>query len=357
MNRLRKLICEEIAKSVPFEHDIQLCKNTDWKSNFFLGNKPYTGKDFEYPNGKPEIKPVDNVPSEDYHKRIKDSNRTPSEKMFNSELSSILKRAAYSHVKGAKNEEVESWMPSKVVPAPRLDIIMCGAVILEFTVNKVFRDVHDNFVFHISTEPRLDERSMQYLPGGIDSRQTLANLAKENEMDVEELKLQLKRGMQLEMRHTKDELVALEVAMSRLLKDPMYYKNIVINDDNGTGVSAYTRPNAKEGELKMMSVLENLNKAFGTMYYIDISYPKGNEDIFVIKSGNLHESGEKPLSYGQFLDFDKIRAEQEAILRTFEAANGLRSIAADNTPWREITEPLETKPVRSAVQGSSFRNA
>lgn len=357
MKELRRLICEEIAKSIPFEHDIQLYKNTDWKSNFFLGKKPYTGKDFDYPNRKPELKPVDNTPSPEYYERIERGNRTENEKRSVKDLSRILKSATESSVKGAVRTEEEEFIPSRVWSAPRLDIIMCGAVLLEFNVNKIFRDVHDNYVFHISLENKLDERANEYVPGGAGSREMLQGIADKNEIEIEELKKQLKKGMQLEMRHTKDELVALEVAMSRIMKEPMYYRNMAVHGENNMGISAYTRPNAKESELKMMSILENLNKVFGTMYYIDISYPKQSEDIFVIKSGKIDENSDKPLSYGQFLDFDKVRAEQEAILRVHEAMHGLSSIMNDNTPWREITEPLNEKPVRAAVVGSSAYNA
>jgi hypothetical protein len=356
MKGLRKLICEEIAKSIPFEYDIQLYKNTNWKSNLFLGHKAYKGTDYEFPDRRPEIKQVNNVPSEEYYKRIKESNKTPAEKEFSKDLSSLLKQDVHSKVKGAQRNEIEEWIPSQVVSAPRLDTIMCGAVLLEFNVNKIFRDLNDNFVFHISTEPKLDDRSQNYLPGGKETRSLLDRLANDNQLSVDELKLQLKKGMQLEMRHTKDELVALEVAISRLMNDPTYYRNMALQGENSTGVSIYARPNAKKGEVKMMELLERLNKVFGTMYYIDTSYPKQDEDIFVIKSGKIDANTGKPLSVGQFLDFDKIKAEQEAILRTFEAANGLKSITADNTPWREITEPLDVKPVRSAIEGSSARN-
>lgn len=357
MKDLRKLISEEIAKSIPFEHDIQIYKNTDWQSNFFLGKKAYKGSDFDFPNRKPELKPVKNIPSQDYYERIKESNKTPREREYVQDLSSILKKAAHSKIKGQNRMEVEKWMPSTVISAPRLDTIMCGAILLEFNVNKIFRDVHDNYVFHISLEPKVDEKSKTYVPGGAESRSMLENIALESEIDVEDLKKQLKKGMQLELRHTKDELVALEVAMSRIMKDPTYYNNMVVHWENNMGVSAYTRPNAKDSELKMMSVLEKLNEVFGTMYYIDISYPTKEEDVFVVKSGKIDEGKDKPLSYGQFMDFDKIRAEQEAILRTFEAVNGLRSIMSDNTPWREITEPLDVKPIRVAIVGRSARNA
>jgi len=43
-------------------------------------------------------------------------------------------------------------------------------------------------------------------------------------------------------------------------------------------------------------------------------------------------------------------------LRAMEAMNGLSSITADNTPWREITEPLNVKPARLGIVGTSHEN-
>lgn len=358
MKELRKLIREEVAKSIPFEHDMQVLKNTNWNSQLYAGHKPFTGKDYDFPNKKPEIKPVNSVPSSEQYERIKRSNRTEREKDFQRDLSDSLKSATHSRIKGEARMEEEAFIPSQTQAAPRLDVIMCGAVLLEFNVNKIFKDLNDSYVFHISLHDKTSVAQEEYIPGGLASKMTLQDIADKHGVELRVLKLQLKKGVKVEMEHTDDELVALEIAMDHIVEDPKYYDKLarVEKNENNMGVSAYSKPNANKRELKMLAIMEKLNKVFGTMYYIDVSYPRENEDIFVIKSGKMDESKNKPLSYGQFLDFDKVREQQEAMLRTYEAANGLRSITADNSPWREVTEPLNVEPVRSAVVGTSARN-
>ena len=339
---IKKIIKEEVAKNLPFDHKIELLKDTNFKSQYHLGGKPKTAKDLDLYGKTLPVKKVDNIPSESYYERLKEQRKTQRQREYESAMMG------------------EKLIRSKTVRAPRLDIVMCGAILQEFNVNRLFQDVNDNHVFYIDLNDKLNETSKDRIPGGLASHKTLMDIAKLHKVEYEGLKQQLKKGIKVEMEHTDDELVAMEIAKDHLAEDPVYYDKLETierhKNENSMGISAYSRPNANKRERKVFAILEQLNKMFGTAYYVDVFYQRPDEDVFIIKSGSLDEVNSKVVPYGKYLDFNKIRSEQEAILNTWQAAMGQSSILADGGAWREITEPAAGGSCRSAIVGTSHRN-
>jgi hypothetical protein len=238
---LRKLIREEVARSIPYEHKLEALRDSSFKSSFHLGSKAISAKEMGLSDKKLRIDPVVNAPSPEYYERIGMSHRTEREKDYDR----FMENRRY----GADGK----FVPSTVEPAPRMDIVLYGMMLKEFKVNKIFNDVHDNFVMHLASER------------------------------------------------------------------------------NSMGVSAYSKPNSSRNESKMAKVLNDINELFGTNYYVGISYLKENEEVFVVKAGG------KDLTYGQFIDVDKLLADQKR--RADQEAQG--------EPWRELTAPLDKVKVRS----------
>ena len=259
---LRGLIREAVRSTIPFEHQVEIKRDTAHEGRFFAGGKPFNAKEMGLADKRPVIRPVENKPFPKV--RV----RTEREKDFD------------KFMQHPKNGVGGSFEPSATLPAPRLDVLMCGSILKEVKVNRIFEDLNGNHVVH-------------------------ADVSSE--------------------------------------KDP-------------SGISAWTEKNGTRTQAKVMEALDKVNKTFGTAYFIDVSYPKEREEIFVIKSGRIDKNSGKPVTYGQFLDFDEIIREHNMILHGMEAVRGLKSITADNTPWREITEPLKTEPYRMAIVAKSHRN-
>lgn len=230
---IRQLIKEEIARNIPYEPQVMLRRDTEHVSSFHAGSKPITAKELGVTQREFKMAPY-RAPEKRFERP-----RTEREKEFEAFM----------------EEEVGGRLVRTVVQeAPRLDILMCGAILQEIKVNRIFSDINGNFVIHAAS--------------------------------IE--------GSQM-------------------------------------GISAYSRPHANSNEKKVSTALEKLNETFGTAYFVDVSYSKNSEDVFVIKCGRENTSDGKPLTYGQFMDFSKIIAEQQAALKAMGAFD-------DKEPWRCITE-------------------
>jgi hypothetical protein len=78
------------------------------------------------------------------------------------------------------------------------------------------------------------------LKGGLSDNKTLKDIAKKHSKNssysIEEfilnLKKELKKGVKIEMEHTKDSKIATEIAMDHLFEDPNYYKKLKKIENN-----------------------------------------------------------------------------------------------------------------------------
>lgn len=120
------------------------------------------------------------------------------------------------------------------------------------------------------------------------------------------------------------------------------------------GVTAYEKYWASPNALRMQHVLEDVNRLFGTAYYVDNSYPKQFEEVFVIKSAKVTADG-KPVVSKRLVNFQEEQDKNARMASAIAGMNGT-NLSADDGPWREMTEPLPHDPYRSAIAGSSARN-
>ena len=124
----------------------------------------------------------------------------------------------------------------------------------------------------------LKEKKNEKLKGGKSDKMSLLDLAKKHAYDdstdstskekierlLRQLKVQLKKGMKVEMEHTKDEDKAKEIAMDHLSEDPKYYiklKKIETKEVTGSGSSgSYVAPFAMDSKFMEKSNEETPKK-------------------------------------------------------------------------------------------------
>lgn len=61
---------------------------------------------------------------------------------------------------------------------------------------------------------------------GLAKGKTLEDIAKKHNVDVENLKKELEKGIKVEHEHTKNNQTAKTIAMDHLSEDPKYYTNL-----------------------------------------------------------------------------------------------------------------------------------
>ena len=71
-----------------------------------------------------------------------------------------------------------------------------------------------------------ETKENEKIPGGLSSGKSLEDLAKKHNVNVDDLFEQLRKGIKVEMEHTSEMIVALEIAMDHLAEDPTYYDKL-----------------------------------------------------------------------------------------------------------------------------------
>lgn len=64
------------------------------------------------------------------------------------------------------------------------------------------------------------------IPGGIANGMSLEDIAKKHGVDLTELEAEYEKGIKVEMEHTGDKNVAMEIARDHLFEDPKYYTKL-----------------------------------------------------------------------------------------------------------------------------------
>jgi len=90
-----------------------------------------------------------------------------------------------------------------------------------------FDDPQD-FVFRVLVQqPKSPKRfKEEQIPGGLAKGKTVQDIARKHQVEVNDIKSQLDKGVKVEMEHTKNKKVALEIAMDHLMEDPKYYDKL-----------------------------------------------------------------------------------------------------------------------------------
>jgi len=69
-------------------------------------------------------------------------------------------------------------------------------------------------------------KSKNKLKGGLSDKMSLNDIANNHKISLEKLKIELKKGKEVEKEHTKDLSKATEIAMDHLSEDPKYYSKL-----------------------------------------------------------------------------------------------------------------------------------
>ena len=88
----------------------------------------------------------------------------------------------------------------------------------------------------LSLENILNE--VDKIPGGLAKGKTLDDIAKKHNVEKDELKKQLEKGIKVEAEHTTDKAAAKEIAMDHLFEDPKYYDKLSKIDEGTCGYNA-----------------------------------------------------------------------------------------------------------------------
>lgn len=66
----------------------------------------------------------------------------------------------------------------------------------------------------------------EVIKGGLSSGMSLEDLAKKHDVDLDVIKSELEKGINVEKEHTDNEDMAKEIAMDHLTEDPNYYTKL-----------------------------------------------------------------------------------------------------------------------------------
>ena len=88
----------------------------------------------------------------------------------------------------------------------------------------------------LSLENILNE--VDKIPGGLAKGKTLDDIAKKHNVEKDELKKQLEKGIKVEAEHTTNKSAAKEIAMDHLFEDPKYYDKLSKIEEGTCGYNA-----------------------------------------------------------------------------------------------------------------------
>ena len=116
-----------------------------------------------------------------------------------------------------------------------------------------------------SSPNKKETKEGEKLKGGKADNLSLIDIAKKHKVSIEVLKKQLKKGINIEKEHTKNEKIAIEIAIDHLYEDPKYYdkldkieeswsekykKSIDCNNPKGFSQKAHCQGKKKKTETK-----------------------------------------------------------------------------------------------------------
>jgi hypothetical protein len=96
----------------------------------------------------------------------------------------------------------------------------------------LFRDPKKNNLFQPGTESKLTTKpeggpvNEEKLKGGLADGKDIEDIAEMHDVDIDTVFEQLRNGVRVEMEHTTEMMVALEIAMDHLFEDPFYYDKL-----------------------------------------------------------------------------------------------------------------------------------
>jgi len=91
----------------------------------------------------------------------------------------------------------------------------------------MFTEPVKNTLFQPDTETKLTKSvNEDEIPGGLADGMTVGDLASKHEVDIEQLLDKMEKGVNVEMEHTNDKSIAIEIAMDHIYEDLNYYDKL-----------------------------------------------------------------------------------------------------------------------------------
>ena len=91
----------------------------------------------------------------------------------------------------------------------------------------MFTEPVKNTLFQPDTETKLTKSvNEDEIPGGLADGMTVGDLASKHEVDIEQLLDKMEKGVNVEMEHTNDKSIAIEIAMDHIYEDLHYYDKL-----------------------------------------------------------------------------------------------------------------------------------
>jgi len=114
----------------------------------------------------------------------------------------------------------------------------------------LFSEPKKNTMFQPGTESKLTTKpeggfvNEEKIEGGKADGMDIEDIAKMHNMDVDEIYGEFKKGIQHEMEHTSEMMVAIEIALDHLYEDPQYYTKLEGMENGGEATEATTSSSA-----------------------------------------------------------------------------------------------------------------
>lgn len=106
--------------------------------------------------------------------------------------------------------------------------------------SKETNEVKKNNLFQTGTESKLEKlkEEDEILVGGLGDDMNIADIAKLHGVDTDVIIDELEMGLDVEMEHTSDIIVSLEIALDHLTEDPHYYTKLKTIEEDGVEIEA-----------------------------------------------------------------------------------------------------------------------
>ena len=98
----------------------------------------------------------------------------------------------------------------------------------KYEYGKVYPDMRVNAFKPVGEDVKsqIGTVHLNTIKGGLSDKRTISDIAKLHNVSVDDIKVELHRGMKVEMEHTDDKRIALEIAMDHLVEDSKYYSKL-----------------------------------------------------------------------------------------------------------------------------------
>jgi hypothetical protein len=181
----------------------------------------------------------------------------------------------------------------------------------------VIEDTNNSFSF-------INKKDPGKIPGGLADGKTPRDLSERHGVKLEDILLQLKKGIKVEMEHTDDKEIAREIAMDHVFEDPNYYDKLKkIEEKEYSSKSLNTAGGAA------LSGVGGLALGAGAGYLAGRSHKKDSEryeQSYKSKEGELKRLKEELSKAKKELRVEKVKSLELRI----GAIEGLRKKAAES---------------------------